>query len=818
MEQYQNSNSIYALPNQKVSDAKKKSIDWIKRNLDVADSITSLDDGEMRVSYTRMQENYNLFRGILNIQQLEPILNPQRIENFSLMENIKHIGLGNNKIRLLLGEEIKRRFDWRVTISSHDQLGISLKQESLKELWLQNLQDIIKNAPEDKIEKLLMDAERYAKHDWQHIHEKQAQTLLSYHYKKLEIKDKFSSCFTDGLIAGVQWMYVGDAGRNVIAEKVDPREMFTLGGYSSPYGEDADIIIRKRYRSINKILDDYIDDLSKTDRDKLIAAQQLHLAGGSLYGGGIQLDIPVNAYTDGMLGNTLYAPNSNATFAYGSFFNTRGEIREVHQCWRSKRKVQIVKFINDRGVYEEKFVHGDYVIDEFIGEEIVKTLWINEWMEGTKIGPDIYIRVRPVPYQGKDLLNPSLSTPPYIGTYYGEYGNATQSMMDIIKHLDISYDIYFHKREHEITTHFGSILAYNMSMVPAGWDPDKWMNYIISKKFLALDPTNEILKGPSEGKAAGAFNQLTAQSLQFDNSGTIRMLTEIMQDIEDKLGKLSGVTNSREGQISQYQAVSNTNAEITQTSHITEPWFNVHDNFKRRVLRKLLQVAKYNFKKYPQKAAFIMDEAGLAWLSDSVDFTDCSYDVHVTSSFKETEAHEFIKELAVMGVQSGQVSLFEASQVALTENTSTLTNKLRELQEKAEADAEAQKQHEQELLQQEIEAEEVRDLREHEQTLEEWDRKEQIELIKIQALKELETLRKVLKSDDTTDEFKKQFDLQKLEIESKKLEESVNLKRDELKAAREEKKKERDLKYKIHREKLNADRLKKVESNSKKNK
>jgi hypothetical protein len=98
------------------------------------------------------------------------------------------------------------------------------------------------------------------------------------------------------------------------------------------------------------------------------------------------------------------------------------------------------------------------------------------------------------------------------------------------------------------------------------------MRYVTVNKFAWLDPTNEILKGPSQGKSAGQFNQLTAQQVNIGDPNAIGMYTNLLVDIENTLGKLAGVSGAREGQIQNREAVGNVEREVAQTSHITEKW------------------------------------------------------------------------------------------------------------------------------------------------------------------------------------------------------------------------------------------------------
>jgi len=55
--------------------------------------------------------NYNLINGILDIEDMALIVNPNNIEASFIPDNIQHYPIINAKLRVLGGEELSRRFD-----------------------------------------------------------------------------------------------------------------------------------------------------------------------------------------------------------------------------------------------------------------------------------------------------------------------------------------------------------------------------------------------------------------------------------------------------------------------------------------------------------------------------------------------------------------------------------------------------------------------------------------------------------------------------------------------------------------------------------
>jgi hypothetical protein len=363
------------------------------------------------------------------------------------------------------------------------------------------------------------------------------------------------------------------------------------------------------------------------------------------------------------------------TRTFAGAFDTYGNVRVLKVCWRSRRKIGELTYFDEDGNEQKDYVPEDYKVNKTLGESL-KWIWVNEWMEGTKIADHVYTLLRPVPYASKSLVNKSKGTPPYVGSVNSTNDYKVQSLMDVMKPLAYSYDIAYYKRELAIATYKGSFTALNSSLVPSGWDPKEWMRYVTINKFAWLDPTNEILKGPSQGKSAGAFNTLTAQQIQVGDPNEIGMYTNLMLDIENTLGKIAGVTGAREGQIQNREAVNNVEREVAQTSHITEKWFAIDNNFRKRVLTKFLECCKYAYKTNPKKGQYLLDDMGQQLITHFDEFCSTEYDLHLSNSSSDQQLFNDLKALSQAAIQNGQATISDLIAISQSESVQDVARKL----------------------------------------------------------------------------------------------------------------------------------------------
>lgn len=101
---------VSSFPRQKLA-FNAKNAEWRKSIADWADRKVYYSDSNIRKSFIRKRINYNLVNGILDLNDMSLILNPDNVDASYVPENIQHYPVMKAKLNLLAGEERKRRFD-----------------------------------------------------------------------------------------------------------------------------------------------------------------------------------------------------------------------------------------------------------------------------------------------------------------------------------------------------------------------------------------------------------------------------------------------------------------------------------------------------------------------------------------------------------------------------------------------------------------------------------------------------------------------------------------------------------------------------------
>ena len=278
-------------------------------------------------------------------------------------------------------------------------------------------------------------------------------------------------------------------------------------------------------------------------------------------------------------------------------------------------------------------------------------------------------------------------------------GDRIQSMMDLLKPFDYAYDIGFWKRELEIATFKGTVTAVNAALIPSGYDPAEWLHYTQVDKLMFLDPTQEILKGPSQGKSAGTFNTFITQEVSMGSNATgIQMLTDYLATIEATMGKIAGVSGAREGDVGLRSPVKNVQTEIEQFSKITERWFQLDAEFRRICLKKYLEACKIAYKDNPAMGMFILDDVSQEYINMSAEFIDSDFDIHMSNSTKDQQLFGDLRNLAQAAIQNGQATIADLVTIYTTNSPAKISRQLKQSMEKIKAEQQQQQQQQQQSM------------------------------------------------------------------------------------------------------------------------
>ena len=767
----------------------KKNKEWRKKHLDWADSKTFTDNSLVRKSVIHKKINYDLLNGRLHMQDLELILNPESIKAGYVPDRIQHYPIMNSKLNVLRGEESKRVFDYKVVVTNPN--SISEIETTKKNLMMAQLQQMLQNTAqsEEEFNQELEKLNDYYTYEWQDMREIRANALLNHYVKEYNLPVLFNQGFMDAMTVGEEIYQCDIVGGEPVIERINPLKIRVFkSGYSNRI-EDAEVIILEDYWSPSKVVDVFYDVLTKKDREFLENAPDNVIQGAvdsmdnidERYGF-VNAQMIDDVFTTG--DNLVDAFNLFTDSSYDSLmpYDLNGNVRVLRMYWKSRRRIKKVKSYDPQtGEAVYNFYPETYEEREELGEE-AKVFYINEAWEGTKIGSDIYVNMRPRVVQYNRLSNPSRCHFGIVGSIYNLNDSRPFSLVDMMKQYNYLYDAVHDRLNKMLARNWGKIINLDLAKVPKGWDIDKWMYYAKVNGIAVIDSFKEGNIGAATGKLAGALNNANSGVIDAEFGNNIQQLINLLEFIKLEMSEVAGISKQREGQIANRETVGGVERATLQSSHITEWLFLLHEDVKKRALECFLETAKVALKGSSKKFQYLMSDNSRQIINiDGDEFAESDYGLVVDNSEGLQKLQSQMETLAQAALQNQTLSF---STIMKVYNSSSLAEKQRLIEKDERAMQERQAQAAQEeresaqlIKQMELEAEQAK--LEHEDILNQRDNETKILVAEIGAASKQGTVDDGIKEPEQMSEAEKeklrenirQFDL-KLKLEKDKLEET----------------------------------------------
>ena len=697
-------NAIGGFPPQQLS-FNKKGKAWRKKCVQFGDNHSLLHYHLTRKSVFAMKTNYDLINGKIHMSDLKMLLNPYNIDASFIPENIQHYPIINSKLEVLRGEESKRLFDFRVVVTNPTAVSeMEEEKNSQVNMMLQQILMDEAQSEEDFNREMEKQAD-YFTYEYQDKREVRGNLLLNHYMKELEIPQLFNQGIVDAYTVGEEAYQCDIIGGEPYIEKINPLKMRIIkSGYSNCI-EDADMIVLEDYWSPGRVIDTFWDQLSKKDIEALESAPDNQSANpytDSMDNLDPRYGFVPNLSLDTTAGDAVLDPLSLFDNTYDTSFlpyDMNGNVRVLRVYWKSRRQIKKVKSYDpETGEEEFNFYPENYYCDPDKGEE-EQTFWVNEAWEGTKIGNDIYVNMRPRPVQYNRLSNPSRCHFGIVGSIYNINGDEPFSLVDIMKPYAYLYDILHDRLNKTLAKNMGKIVKMDFAKVPKGWDVDKWLYYINVNNIAVEDSFKEGNMGVATGKLAGAMNNNSSGVIDASLGNEIQQYINVLEWISTKIGELAGISKQREGQISNRETVGGVERATLQSSMITERLFFTHDSVKKRALECFLETAKIALKGRKKKFDYILGDGSKRLMEiDGDEFAECDYGLVVDNSNGTMELNQKLDTLAQAALQNQLLDFSSIMKLYTTKSTAE-KQRIVEGNEKRKREEAMQQQQQQQQLQ-----------------------------------------------------------------------------------------------------------------------
>lgn len=748
-----------------------------------------------------MLRSYRLYNNEINASDFEEELNPFGFNIGQRKDKIMPYNKAHNKINVLIGELLKRPFNYRAVFTSiegayavRDErmrlvkeyvIAEIQKEGELSYLEGQNLAPEELQTAQQQIEQKyagVMNPEQideYLSKTYAEPREIKSNKILANLVKKLGIQDKKKDSFKHGLLADEEHCWVGVVNGKPILKVLNPLGVVFQKSPEVKYIQDGSFAGYRTVMSLADIFDTY-KNLKPADIKKL---EDLYTTASS-NGGGENYNFP---HID-----LQYQQSANQK-SYGSYGIGSGEDIEVFHCeWRSQRKIGFFTYIDDSGEVQTDMVDENFKLDKEDPTHIsIEWDWVPEIWEGTKIGAGmdteaVYVDIQPVPYQEIDIDDPYYQPLRYHGVVYNNMNTHQISTMERMRPFQFLFFIVMHRMKHLLSRDRGKVMPVDVSKIDS--------RYTLEETLFYLDEMDVFIHNSLSGAESPGAAHRSGLDNGIDRSNAQHIINyiNILNYLDEQIGEVAGVTRAREGQTSPYDAVTNTQQSIMQSSTITELLFSVHTCHWERVLNSLLDLAiRVDNEKGGVYSAIESDFTKTVYNVKKGEMDNCKFNVFVVDNPKDNEVFRQIQGLAQPLLQNDKARFSQIIKLLKQSySIEELTKDIEAFEAQIDRQSEERFQQEQQLAKQQ--ADDVRNIEmmkmNHEMTLNQQDNETKIKVAEIQAFMGQ------MDQDSNDNQVPDQLEIERLKHEVATSQQDRMLEEKKINTEKEENQKDRELK------------------------
>ena len=712
-------------PDQFKTEKEKQDESWIKNTMDYFSNKAYAEYVKNRDTFVK---NYDLMKGIL---RMEDFYQEPEVRSFTdvltadleLPAYVKMYSIITTPVNELVGEISKRPDTFRVKAFDDDSQAeeLQFKTDTLQQYVVSQVQQqIVEKAAmqgqeieAEQLQQMTMDQVKDQLDSYTSVAEKWANHVLTCQKAEFNLKEKSEDAFRDMLISAREFYHIYEdnskLGFNI--EVANPKNTWFLTTPDRKWISDPTVRAQGAYAAgtvqvmeLSEIIES-IPDLTKEEIDHLRSSLQ---------------DYGLINVRESNLGNPDAIPGQDSVM-YDTFdplvLQTRmiieSEMKEnndglkdflgltnnvssfgykyvvVRSYWISKRKIGKLIYIDDMGNEQSMLVDESYKSGTIPTQQSLEWGWVNEWYQGTKIGPDIY-HIKPF-----KLLNYC----PIIGTTYEVKNTEAKSLVDLMKPFQVIYNVCMNQLYKLLEKEVGKVQLMSLRHIPIPKDGDAqdaldiWEMEARNRGVVFIDDSPENLKAPS------SFNQFT--SLDLTRTQEIQSRYTLAQQMKIECWELVGMSKQRMGSVAASESATGTNTAMQQSYSQTEPLFVAHEYVMGQLYQAIIDAALYVESSKPQSTlSYITNEGESAFVQvngSDLKFRDLK--VFLTNRPEDTQMFNELRALAQPLMQNGG-SLYDVIELYSTKSMREMKKTFKDLRDQQVAQQQQAQQLEQQKLEQ----------------------------------------------------------------------------------------------------------------------
>ena len=713
-------------PDQFKTEKQKRDDSWVKNTMDYFSNRAYAEYVKNRDTFVK---NYDLMKGILRREDFlidEPEVKSftdMLVQDLELPAYVKHYSIITTPVNELVGEISKRPDTFRVKAFDDDSQAqeLQFKTDTLKAYVINQVKQQVmakaaisgQEVSMEDIEKITLEQVKDQLDSYTSVAEKWANHTLTAQKADFNLKEKSEDAFRDLLISAREFYHIYEdnskLGFNI--EVANPKNTWFLTTPDRKYISDPTGRAQGAYAAgtvevmeLSQIIEafpdltkDEIDHLRSSLQDYgLINVRESNLGNPEAVPGqdSIIYDTydPLVLQTRMIIESEMKENNDGLKDFLGLTSNVSSfgyKYVVVRSYWISKKKIGKLIYTDELGNEQSVLVDESYKSGDMPTEISLEWGWINQWYQGTKIGPDIY-HVKPF-----KLLNYC----PIIGTTYEVKNTEARSLVDLMKPFQVIYNVCMNQLYKLLEKEVGKVQLMSLRHIPIPKDGDAqdaldvWEMEARNRGVVFVDDSPENLKSPS------SFNQFT--SLDLTRTQEIQARYTLAQQMKVECWELIGMSKQRMGSIAASETATGTQTALSQSYSQTEPLFVAHEYVMGQLYQAIIDAALYIESSKPESTlSYITNEGESAFVQvNGSDLKLRDLKVFLTNRPEDTQMFNELRQLSQALIQNGG-TLYDVIELYSTKSMREMKKTFKDLRDRQVEQQQQQMQLQQQQQQQ----------------------------------------------------------------------------------------------------------------------
>ena len=672
-------------PRKKVSDALKMKNNkaylrawllWVYNETRFPNSFTGFNNPISAHKPESLQDLYEIASGGLPERWFHSVTNKFNLKSLD-QGKVENYNLLYKNIQKLLGEWINRPKNNQV-----ENKGPEAGQRELEEkndaiyMMLADVFNEIKDLPPEEADQILKEREKEltkreeeAKLTYKDAKAYRGQSILNYIKHEDKVDNKTKEMWRHWVISAHAFVQARVRKNEVRSIPLSPLQVDysrKTQDYDGRKVEDAEwVAVRYRW-SVDKVLDELGEYLGENDLTELDQNSFDQLS--------IFRNTSFEDYTQGLVR-----------------YDTHEEVEVVFIRFTIYKKLGLVTYINPLTYEEEQEVVNDgFKLTRQMKKDgwKIEWYWEEEYWQGWVLNGHTTCGIQRSGFDedGSGII---------LGMRFNDLHTEPKSIVKLGLPYQKLWLVLWNKLEQVISKSLGEAIAFPVQAVSgqegnSGWTFEKILEALEKTNILFYDLSDPALRGQGAHNLIGKMNLTAVNEANFYIS--------LMQQVQQAWDNFIGFTPARTGEQRASQPVGSVQAELVQSSDITEFLYNEFEELYNSYLTALLELSKFAFFNDDMKnrQIYVRDDYHTSYLEvDVVDHMLTDYGVFIVNSSKETKELQYMKDIGLQRVNQG-ASASEVFEMVSADNMATLKKVLNELYNKEQANLEQQQLSEQE--------------------------------------------------------------------------------------------------------------------------